>query len=246
MPSGRLESNAQPTDADLQAYLDKHKDRYRAPVQRKVKYLLVDRARVRAKMTPNEADVRSEYDRRKDSFSVPEQVTTAHILIAVKPDGGANADAVAMAKAETVAARAKVPGADFAKLANENTDDPSGKTSGGQLPPFSHGQMVPEFEQAAFSMAPGEIRGPVKTQFGYHIIKLVSKTPARTRTFPISTTSIRAPRSSGWRLRARSEPACTQPAAPASTSRSRGRSCRPACSGSPSSFFPCWSRAGSG
>jgi peptidyl-prolyl cis-trans isomerase D len=183
VPSGRLESNAQPTDADLQAYLDKHKDRYRAPVQRKVKYLLVDRARVRAKMTPNEADVRSEYERRKDSFSVPEQVTTAHILIAVKPDGGANADAVAKAKAETVAARAKVPGADFAKLANENTDDPSGKTSGGQLPPFSHGQMVPEFEQAAFSMAPGEIRGPVKTQFGYHVIKLVSKTPARTRTF---------------------------------------------------------------
>ena len=183
VPPARLESNAQPTDADLQAYLDKHKDRYRAPVQRKVKYLLVDRARVRAKMTPNEAELRSEYERRKDSFSVPEQVTTAHILIAVKPDGGANADAIARAKAETVAARAKVPGANFAKLANENTDDPSGKTSGGQLPPFSHGQMVPEFEQAAFSMAPGEIRGPVKTQFGYHVIKLVSKTPARTRTF---------------------------------------------------------------
>ena len=50
VPASRLESNAQPTDADLQAYLDKHKDRYRAPVQRKVKYLLVDRARVRAKI----------------------------------------------------------------------------------------------------------------------------------------------------------------------------------------------------
>jgi peptidyl-prolyl cis-trans isomerase D len=183
VPPARLESNVQPTEADLQAYLDKHKDRYRAPVQRKVKYLLVDRARVRSKMTPNEADARAEYDRRKDSFSVPEQINAAHILIAVKPDGGASADAVAKARAETIAARAKVAGADFAKLANENTDDPSGKTSGGQLPPFSHGQMVPEFEQAAFSMAPGEIRGPVKTQFGYHVIKLVSKTPSRTRTF---------------------------------------------------------------
>jgi peptidyl-prolyl cis-trans isomerase D len=183
VPPARLDSNAQPTEADLQAYLDKHKDRYRAPVQRKVKYLLVDRARVRSRMAPNEADVRAEYDRRKDSFSVPEQVNAAHILIAVKPDGGASADAVAKARAETITARAKVAGADFAKLANENTDDPSGKTSGGQLPPFSHGQMPPEFEQAAFSMAPGEIRGPVKTQFGYHVIKLVSKTPSRTRTF---------------------------------------------------------------
>ena len=77
--------------------------------------------------------------------------------------------------------QAKAPGADFAKLARENTDDPSGKENGGQLPPFSRGQMVPEFEAQAFAMEPGEIRGPIKTQFGYHIIKFVSKTPSRTR-----------------------------------------------------------------
>jgi len=183
VPAARLESNAQPTEADLQAWLDKHKDRYRAPLQRKVKYLLIDRARVRSKITPSEAEVRAAYDQRKDSFNVPEQVNASHILISVKADGGANADAVARARAETLAARAKVPGADFAKLASENTDDPSGKTSGGKLPPFSHGQMVAEFEQAAFSMAPGEVRGPVKTQFGYHVIKVDSKTPARTRPF---------------------------------------------------------------
>jgi hypothetical protein len=112
---------------------------------------------------------------------VPEQINAAHILVAVKPDGGPNADEVAKAKAETIAARARVQGADFAKLANENTDDPSGKTSGGQLPPFSRGQMVPEFEAQAFAMEPGEIRGPIKTQFGYHVIKLNGRTPARTR-----------------------------------------------------------------
>ena len=183
VPSSRLDSNAQPSEADLQGYLEKHKDRYRAPVQRKVKYLLIDRARVRSKMTPTEAELRAAYDQRKDTFSVPEQVNASHILIAVKESEGANADAVAKARAENLAARAKLPGADFARLANENTDDPSGKTSGGKLPPFSHGQMVPEFEQAAFSMAPGEIRGPIKTQFGYHIIKVESKTPARTRPF---------------------------------------------------------------
>ncbi|HWZ86806.1 MAG TPA: SurA N-terminal domain-containing protein [Thermoanaerobaculia bacterium] len=181
VPAARLESSAQPSEADLQGYLDKHKDRYRAPVQRKVKYLLIDRARVRSKITPNDAEVRAAYEQRKDSFNVPEQVNAAHILVAVKPDGGASADALARARAENLAARAKAPGADFAKLANENTDDPSGKTSGGKLPPFSHGQMVPEFEEAAFAMTPGEIRGPIKTQFGYHVIKVDSKTPARSR-----------------------------------------------------------------
>jgi len=181
IPTARLDSNAQPTDADLQGYLDKHKERYRAPVQRKIKYLLIDRARVRSKVTPTEAELKAAYEQRKDSFAAPEQVNASHILI--KPGEGDNGDAVARARAETLAARAKQPGADFAKLANENTDDPSGKTTGGKLPPFSHGQMVPEFEEAAFSMAPGEIRGPVKTQFGYHIIKVESKTPARQRTF---------------------------------------------------------------
>ena len=181
VPASRIESAAQPTDADLQAYLDKHKDRYRTAVQRRLKYLLVDKAKVRAKTRPSDADLASEYQKRKDTFSVPEQVNVAHILVSVKPDGGPKADEVAKAKAESLAARARVKGADFAKLANENTDDPSGKTSGGQLPPFSRGQMVPEFEAQAFAMEPGEIRGPIKTQFGYHIIKFNSKMPARMR-----------------------------------------------------------------
>lgn len=182
VPSSRLESTAQPTDADLQQYLDKHKDRYRTPVQRRLKYLLVDRAKVRSKIKPSDAEVAAEYEKLKETLNVPEQVTAAHILVAVKPDAGEAGEAAAKAKAESIAAKAKQANADFAKLANENTDDPSGKGSGGQLPPFSRGQMAPEFEDAAFSMAPGEVRGPVKTQFGYHIIKLVSKTPARTRT----------------------------------------------------------------
>ena len=76
----------------------------------------------------------------------PSRSTPPTSSIAVK-EGDPNADAVAKAKAEILAARAKQPGADFAKLASENTDDPSGKTTGGKLPPFSHGQMVPEFER---------------------------------------------------------------------------------------------------
>ena len=183
IPASRIESNTQPTDADLQQFLDKHKDRFRTPIQRKLKYLLVDKAKIRQKINPTDAEIAAEYEKRKDSLAVPEQVQASHILISVKPDGGPQAAEVAKAKAETIAARAKLPGADFAKLANENTDDPSGKGQGGKLPPFSRGQMVPEFENAVFSMQPGEVVGPIKTQFGFHIIRLEAKIPPRTRPF---------------------------------------------------------------
>lgn len=180
--AARLESSVEPTDAELKAYFDKHRERYRAPEQRRAKYLLIDSARIRAKTSIPESELRAEYDRRKSSFSVPEQVAVSHILIKVDPSGGAAADAAGKEKAEKILARAR-KGEDFAKLANETTEDASGKGQGGQLPPFSRGQMVPEFEQVAFRMSPGEVRGPVKTQYGYHVLKLGAKTPPRVRSF---------------------------------------------------------------
>ena len=180
--ASKVETPISATDADLKAYLEKHKDRYRTPEQRKIKYLLVDRMKTRAKIKMPETELKAEYDRRRASFQVPEQVTASHILIKADPDKGSAAEAEARQKAEALFARLK-KGEDFAKLANENTEDPSGKGSGGQLPPFGRGQMVPEFEQAVFDMKPGEIRGPIKTQFGYHIVKLVAKTPPRVRSF---------------------------------------------------------------
>src|SRR5262249_43438413 len=92
VPASRLESAAQPTDADLQQYLDKHKDRYRTPVQRRIKYLLVDRAKVRSKIKVSDAEIAAEYEKTKDQLNVPEQVTAAHILVAVKPDSGEAGD----------------------------------------------------------------------------------------------------------------------------------------------------------
>ena len=182
IPAGKLETVAPASDADLKSYLEKHKDRYQTAVQRRTKYLVVDRGRVHAQIKIPDPEMKADYDRRKASFQMPEQVAASHILIKVDPDKGPEADAAAKQKAEALFARAS-KGEDFAKLANENTDDPSGKGSGGQLAPFGRGQMVPEFEQAAFDMKPGEIRGPIKTQFGYHIIKVLSKLPAHIRSF---------------------------------------------------------------
>ncbi len=180
--SSRLDSATEPTETEVKAYYDSHRERYRAPEQRKIKYLLVDSARVRARIVIPESELKAEYERRKDSFTAPDQVVAAHILIKVDPNGGPAADQAAREKADKIAARAKA-GEDFAKLANETTEDPSGKGKGGELPPFARGQMVPEFEEAAFQMNPGEIRGPIKSQFGYHVIKLIRKVPSHVRPF---------------------------------------------------------------
>lgn len=181
VPASRLESPLEASDADLRAYYDKNKERYRAPEQRRANYLLVDRLKVRASVPVTDAEVRAEYEAKKATFAVPEQVSVSHILVASNAQASPEADAAAKAKAEALTARAKA-GEDFAELAKQNTDDPSGKENGGQLPPFGRGQMVPEFEQAAFEMKPGEVRGPIKTNYGYHVIKLTAKTSATTRT----------------------------------------------------------------
>ena len=182
IPASRLESGVQPTDAELKGYYEKHRDRYRKPEQRKIKYLLVEQPKVRVKMVPTDAELRAEYAARHDALKVPEQAVASHILIKSDESAGPEAAAAAKARAEKILARAKA-GEDFAKLAREASEDPSNKENGGQLPPFSRGQMVPEFEQAAFAMQPGEIAGPVQTQFGFHIIKLASKTPEHVQTF---------------------------------------------------------------
>lgn len=176
VPATRLESASTPSDAELQEYYGKHRERYRAPEQRRIRYLLVERAKVRAKATAAEPEVRAEYDRRRQSLAVPEQANASHILIRVDAD---TPDEQARQKAEALLQRAR-SGEDFAKLANENTEDDSGKGSGGRLPVFGRGQMVPPFEQAAFSMTPGELR-VVKTDFGHHVIQLHERTPPRTR-----------------------------------------------------------------
>jgi peptidyl-prolyl cis-trans isomerase C len=125
-----------------------------------------------------EADVRQYYEAHKNEF---ETVHARHILIRfqgspvpVRPGEKDLTDAEALAKAQEVRQKIK-DGADFAALAKTESDDAgSGGNSGGELPPFRRGQMVPSFETAAFAMKAGELSDPVKSQFGYHIILVIS------------------------------------------------------------------------
>jgi len=126
----------------------------------------------------DEADVRKYYEAHKAEF---EQVRARHILIraqgsptAVRPGQKDLTEAEALAKAQDLRKRIQA-GEDFAQLASQESDDTGSAAKGGDLGFFRHGQMVPSFEQAAFALQPGEIGEPVKSPFGYHVIKVEAK-----------------------------------------------------------------------
>jgi peptidyl-prolyl cis-trans isomerase C len=119
-----------------------------------------------------EAVAREEWQAHPEKYQGPEAVRVSHIL--VKPGDGRD-DAQALARAEEALAKAKA-GADFAALAKEYSDDPSAASNNGDLGFFQRGQMIKPFEEAAFALQqPGELAGPVKTDFGYHIIRFEAR-----------------------------------------------------------------------
>lgn len=128
-----------------------------------------------------EAYARSEYQAQPDRFKLPEQVRARHILLTVAKDG--SDDAAVKAKAEKLLAELRA-GADFAKLAQEYSADKGNAARGGDLGEFGRGKMAPEFETAVFALKkPGDLAGPVKTSFGYHIIELTERKPAEMKPF---------------------------------------------------------------
>ncbi|MDD5491079.1 MAG: peptidylprolyl isomerase [bacterium] len=124
-----------------------------------------------SQLKPSEAEAKNYYDQHKNEFAGPERVKVAHILVKEK------------AQADQVLAQLK-KGADFSQLAKEFSIDSSSSKAGGVMEYFGKGEMVPDFEKGAFALTtPGQISEPVKTAFGYHIIKLIDKKAAGEKSF---------------------------------------------------------------
>jgi peptidyl-prolyl cis-trans isomerase C len=128
----------------------------------------------------NDAEIKQVYDRYKDRFDeAPEEIRAAHILLMVAEGGD---DAAALAAIKGIRQRA-IAGEDFGDLAAAHSQEPGANQRRGDLGYFAAGQMVPTFEEAAFALKTGEISQPVKTRFGYHLIKLIDRLPAGKRSF---------------------------------------------------------------
>jgi peptidyl-prolyl cis-trans isomerase D len=169
-------ASALPTEAELLAAFDKNKERYRQPERRKLKYLLIEETRLKEKVKPTPQEIRTYYESHANDFPVSERIHAAHILVKLERDAKPEADAAAKKKAQELAARLR-KGEDFSELAKKYSEDPGSKERGGDLAAFVRGAMVKPFEDAAFSMAPGQISEPVKSPFGYHVIKVIEKLP---------------------------------------------------------------------
>jgi peptidyl-prolyl cis-trans isomerase D len=138
--------------------------------------VLVDVEALRAKVTVSQADLERAYTDNITQYQTPEQIRASHILL--KTEG--KDDAAVKTRAEALLKQAR-SGTDFAELATKNSEDEGSAAKGGDLDFFGRGRMVPEFDTAAFALNPGEISELVKTQYGYHIIKLVDKKEGATR-----------------------------------------------------------------
>lgn len=122
----------------------------------------------------NEADIKKYYVEKQNEFKTPPMVNAQHILIKVEHDAKPEEIKTALSKAKKIRA-SLLKGANFAKEAEKHSDDPGSKNNGGELGFFTREQMVPEFANAAFSLKKNEIGEPVKSPFGYHIIKVIDK-----------------------------------------------------------------------
>jgi len=173
-----------PTDEACKKALEEmniSEDQVRADIQRNLAIEKLIVQRIVDKIAVPEKEAKEYYDAHTDMFKQPEQVHASHILIKVDPEAKQSDKDEALKKIKEIQQKEK-KGEDFGELAKANSQCPS-SSKGGDLGFFGRGQMVPPFEEAAFSLKPGEVSDIVKTRFGYHLIKVTDKKPESTVPF---------------------------------------------------------------
>ena len=171
IPAAEIEKQLTVTDAETSSYYEAHKEDYRTLEKASVEFLEISAAELAAKVEINDDKLHQYYDANPAAYTLTEERNANHILLQLPPDADAAATTAAQAKTQDVLKRAQA-GEDFEKLAKELSDDVGSKAEGGSTGFFARGAMAPEFEEAAFKLKPGEISQPVRTKFGWHIIKL--------------------------------------------------------------------------
>jgi peptidyl-prolyl cis-trans isomerase D len=171
------------SDADLQAYYDKNKDKYQSAESADIEYVVLDIETLRQSMNLNEQDLKSYYEQNLQRLSSKEERRASHILITAAKDASEAEKKTARAKAEELLKLVKAKPASFADVARKNSQDPGSAVKGGDLDFFGRGAMVKAFEDAAFSLKKSDISDLVESEFGYHIIQLTDIKAAKAQSF---------------------------------------------------------------
>jgi len=187
----KLESKVTVTDQDQKDYYEKNKSRYQMPEARKAKYIFVDSVKYHKQATATDKELEDYFNLHQEDYRLKESVAAQHILFKTEGKTPEEVEAI-RTKALSVLERAKKGTEDFGALAKAFSED-SSAAQGGNLGEFSrNGQMVPEFEKAAFSLGVGAVSDLVQTQFGFHIIKVNKKQEAQLRSFAEMKEAIRS------------------------------------------------------
>ncbi len=188
-----LEGKIMPSEAESKAEYEKNKAKYQVPERRSVRYALLDVNQLRQTLQVPEEALKKQYQDDNQQYQVANQVHVQHILFKTVGQTDALVEETRK-KAEDVLKQAR-KGAKFDELAKKYSEDPGSKDKdkGGDLGWIRQGQTVPEFEKTAFSLGPGQISDLVRTQYGFHIIKVLEKQTAHTKPFEEVKDAIRTP-----------------------------------------------------
>jgi peptidyl-prolyl cis-trans isomerase D len=165
-------AQVKPDDAAIKSYYERHQAEFQVPEQVRVEYLVLSLDDLAKQVQVNADETRKYFEEHKDGFGQPEERQASHILISVSATASDADKTAARAKAEQLLAQVKQAPQSFADLARQHSQDPGSAVKGGDLGFFGRGMMVKAFEDAVFQMKLEEIRGPIQTDFGFHIIKL--------------------------------------------------------------------------
>lgn len=187
-----LAAKLNPSDAEIKAEYEKNKAHYQVPEKRVVRYGLLDTTQMRRAVQISDDQLKVQYQANIQQYQVPNRVHVEHILFMTVGKTDAEVDEIKKT-AEDVLAQTKKKGANFEDLAKKYSQDPGTKEKGGDLGWLTQGQTVPEFEKTAFSLEKGQTSDLVRTQYGFHIIKVLDKETAHTKPFDEVKDSIRAP-----------------------------------------------------
>jgi len=160
------------SDEDVRKYYDDNQNLFRIPERAKLEYVVLNDEVASASVVVSEQDLQDAFEARIADYQSKEQRRASHILISVTDNTDDSQWKKAKEKVDSVLSKVKANPKNFSALAKEFSNDPGSAENGGDLGMFEKGFMVKEFEDAAFGAKVGEIVGPVKTEYGYHIIRV--------------------------------------------------------------------------
>jgi peptidyl-prolyl cis-trans isomerase D len=186
-----LQAKITPDDAEIMAAYEKNKTKYQVPEKRIARFALIDLNQLRQNAQISDDELKLQYQQNIQQYQLPNRVHVQHVLLMTVGKTDAEVEEIRQ-KAEDVLKQAK-KGAKFEDLAKKYSEDPGTKDKGGDLGWITQGQTVPEFEKTAFGLEKGKISDLVKTQYGFHIIKVLDKETAHTKPFDEVKDSIKTP-----------------------------------------------------